>query len=213
MNSNPLKKVRIGIMLAASLCAAQAFGYNVVVTQDDRLGMVYDISITLNEKAQIETEELDLTLTRIDDSRCPLNAICVWQGNVAAQVTVDHHGLPAGRFDLTNTDGLPDEVASLSRDAYSVALQTVPAIRDGRSSSLVIRLIKRTKNCATILTSMCTMEFLPVTCQLGDLSVQGSNNCQGKLQLEYEACKRGQFFDEELTSCKPNDSGFALEGA
>ena len=211
MRSKTMDGKRTCFVMMALLFAGHAFGYNVVVTNDDKLGVVYDVAMKQNEKVTIEGEDVNLAVDQLTDSRCPAPATCIWQGNVVAQVAVDHKGVSVGKFNLAYMDGLPVAASAFLANGYSIALQSVAASReeDGQYP-IVLRLVKKAGSCDEILTKMCTMEFLPVTCTLGGLSAQSGNSCQSTLQLEYKACKRNQFFNEEMSRCQPSGDGFSL---
>lgn len=63
--------------------------------------MAEEFTLALNQTAVIETENLAVTFTGVsEDSRCPSDVVCVWEGQARVSVRVDRAGAQLGEIEL-----------------------------------------------------------------------------------------------------------------
>lgn len=80
------------------------------------------IRVGINQSAILESESLQLTLKRIEDSRCPSDVTCIQAGDVKAIVSVTYYDTDMGEFTLINTgSGSSEEIVQ----RYSIMLTDV----------------------------------------------------------------------------------------
>ncbi len=63
----------------------------------------YTVTLRSGQPTVIAQESLTLQLTAVADSRCPIDAVCVWAGHAAVTVQVVQSGQPAETLQI----GLP----------------------------------------------------------------------------------------------------------
>lgn len=106
----------------------------------------YTVTLGIGQPVVISQEALTLQLTEVRDSRCPIDAICVWAGHAAVAVTVSQAGhagetlqigLPAPaemklpgdasyrgyRLSLQGLDPAPRAAVSVPPDQYRATVQ------------------------------------------------------------------------------------------
>lgn len=109
----------------------------------------YSVTLRAGEPVVISAESLTLQLTEVRDSRCPLNALCIWAGHGAVAVQVSQSGQAAETlqigFPAPAEMKLPGDASyrgyrfSLQTlDPFPVAGVTVP-LADYRATVLVER--------------------------------------------------------------------------
>jgi hypothetical protein len=95
---------------------------NDAATLPVRLGQAFELS--LDQTATVESENLELRLIGINDSRCPSDVQCAWAGEVTTTVTVTKGGIPIGTVELTQQPGASSAVMQ-AVDGYSLELMDV----------------------------------------------------------------------------------------
>jgi hypothetical protein len=96
--------VSITAALAASaLVAACGGGGDTADAPNDPARGSYTVTLRTGQAVTVPQESLSLLLTRVDDSRCPINALCVWMGQAVVAVQVQQSGQAAE----TLTIGMP----------------------------------------------------------------------------------------------------------
>lgn len=100
------------ISLSAAACGSRANG--ATGTNADvhlaaaaaRVGEPFDLA--LGQSADVAGTGLRLTFSRVAaDSRCPINATCVWEGDAEIAVAVHRDGAPGGTAELHTNPGGP----------------------------------------------------------------------------------------------------------
>ncbi|MEM3089213.1 MAG: hypothetical protein QXY22_01445 [Candidatus Nitrosotenuis sp.] len=80
------------------------------------------VQIGMDQSAVFESEGLQITLKRIEDSRCPSDVTCIHAGDVKAIVSVTYYDADMGQFTLINTgSGSSEEIVQ----RYSIMLTDV----------------------------------------------------------------------------------------
>lgn len=136
---------------AAALVAACGGGDDSVMAQPagGAQRASYTVTLRSDQAVVIGAETLSLQLTEVRDSRCPLNALCVWAGHGAVAVRVSQDGQNAETlqigFPAPAEMKLPGDASyhgyrfSLQQlDPFPVAGVTVP-LSDYRATVLVER--------------------------------------------------------------------------
>jgi hypothetical protein len=116
---------RVFGVLALSACAV--VGTNAPQTKVVDVGS--DFELSPGQTAVVESGGLTVTFVKVnEDSRCPINAVCVWQGNVATALLV---GPTTGdKTPVTLHTTLTPH--SASSGSFTVALTGIqPAKKDG----------------------------------------------------------------------------------
>jgi len=91
----------------------------------------YSVTLRSGQPVSIAQESLTLQLTAVSDSRCPIDAVCVWAGHGSVTVQVAQTGQPAETLQI----GLPAPADSklpgeASYRGYRLSLQVLdPAPR------------------------------------------------------------------------------------
>ncbi|KAF6243277.1 hypothetical protein C6988_04170 [Nitrosopumilus sp. b1] len=97
------------------------------------------IKLSLGETAEIKSEQLDITLEDISDSRCPKSVTCIWEGEVTATfnitkgadksstIEIKTSETTSVEFDtysltLTNTEPYPEENMEIKKEQYVITL-------------------------------------------------------------------------------------------
>lgn len=78
------------------------------------------IKLHINESTFLESESLQITVNSINDSRCPSDVTCVWEGEAKVQLSLTHNE-KSGNFTLSTVKNNN----SVSFDNYLVNLQSV----------------------------------------------------------------------------------------
>lgn len=88
--------VPTGAALAASLLlAACGGGSDTTDAPYDPARGVYTVTLRTGQPVAISQESLTLRLTEVRDTRCPIDAICVWAGQAVVAVQVQQAGQAA----------------------------------------------------------------------------------------------------------------------
>jgi len=77
------------------------------------------------EMAEIHSEKLFVKFLNVtEDSRCPENVVCIWEGQATVEISFQRNGRDFGKFNLTSRAGQP-KLAAITVDGYSVRLVSV----------------------------------------------------------------------------------------
>jgi hypothetical protein len=75
-----------------------------------------DVEIPLGQTAPIDNGAIDVTFTEVvEDSRCPMNVMCVWQGRAVVGLRIRH-------LDGSETDELLTTLVMQGREPSSLSL-------------------------------------------------------------------------------------------
>ncbi len=116
-------KIFIGILIVGIVLIAGC-----VQQQENLVNANLDsqFRLKINQTAFIESESLKIKfLDVIEDSRCPSDVICSWQGQVTIIVNIVKNEQNLGDFNLTNRAGLYEDLAIKNFDGYSIKLVKV----------------------------------------------------------------------------------------
>ena len=93
-----------------------------------------EVSLAIGQTAQLENEPLTVRFDAIaEDSRCPINGECFWEGEVSCNVTAIHQGSPSA---LTLTQrGLTRGPAETTYQAYRLIYNVEPYPKAGKHIS------------------------------------------------------------------------------
>lgn len=81
--------------------------------------------LKINQVVYIKSENLKIKFLNItEDSRCPLNVICCWEGQATAVVNVTKDNQDFGNLSLTSRAG-HEELSTKTFDEYSIKLLKV----------------------------------------------------------------------------------------
>jgi len=59
-------------------------------------------SLGVGESASIRSERVTISFERLlGDSRCPIDAICIWEGEALVALSIEERGRPAFSFELS----------------------------------------------------------------------------------------------------------------
>ena len=118
------KRFRIALcVLTAALAAALLAGCS-SGTLEASLGE--EFSLAIGQTASITGEDMEVTfLDVIEDSRCPKDVVCVWEGRVTCSVEFRQPGQASKTVMLTQ-QGLTDEAAVETFQGYRIAFQVNP---------------------------------------------------------------------------------------
>ena len=78
--------------------------------------------LTVNQTAFIESENMKITFSDVlEDSRCPSDVVCVWEGQISVLVSILQNEQPLGELMLTGRAG-NEELATEGLEGYSIRL-------------------------------------------------------------------------------------------
>ena len=105
-------------------------------------GLSEEFFISPGQKAVINNSGLEITFNKVvEDSRCPLGAECVWEGNGRIEISVRHNGWTDETQEL-NTTLDPQELIAGDFTIRLLELQPYPETgREISSAAYKIRLI------------------------------------------------------------------------
>ncbi len=83
------------------------------------------ITLAFNRIASVEDEKILIEFADLtEDSRCPVNVTCVWEGQVTVALNISMDGTESGSLSLTSRAG-HEKLAHANIGAYSIQLQEV----------------------------------------------------------------------------------------
>jgi hypothetical protein len=88
-------------------------------------GLNVPFTLKIDQTADIKSENLKVTFLNVnEDSRCPSDVQCVWEGQAKVQINVLKNNQDIGTFNLTKRAG-HDELSVLNVDGHSITLEKV----------------------------------------------------------------------------------------
>lgn len=117
------KRDSIALMAIVVLCLtfqSSAFGspIPIVLTGDES-----SFDLKIGETADVDSDSQITLINILDDSRCPSDVTCIWEGTVSAEIKIIKDGLSRGKYVIPI--GLADSVESQSLDGYFIMLYDV----------------------------------------------------------------------------------------
>lgn len=92
---------------------------------DINTGLNIPFKLNINQTAVIGSENLKITFLNVtEDSRCPSDVQCIWEGQAKVQISILKDDQNIGTFYLTKRAG-HDELSVLSVKGYSITLEKV----------------------------------------------------------------------------------------
>jgi hypothetical protein len=113
-----------GVVLAAALLVGCSGG-----TDRVEAGLGEEFSLAIGQNASITGEDLEVTfLDVVEDSRCPRDVVCVWEGRATCSVEFvsPESGGQTGDTVMLTQPGLTDEAAVETYQAYRIAFRVDP---------------------------------------------------------------------------------------
>ena len=92
---------------------------------DPGAGAAYTVQLAGGVPQLLAAESLTLTLAKVDDTRCPLQAQCVWAGQAVLTVNVAQPGQAAADLALSLDATQPKVPAQAAYRHYTVRLQAL----------------------------------------------------------------------------------------
>ena len=143
-----IRLVKISILIFAAACLACSNNKQIkeTIPVDIPITAGFDNAFQLkfDQTAVIAPENLSIKFTNVaEDSRCPENVECVWQGQAKIEVEISKNDKNLGEFNLTSLKG-HDELARKDINNYEIKLLKVGPLRKDRElvlSDYVITLL------------------------------------------------------------------------
>ena len=83
------------------------------------------INLVFSKTASVEDEKILIEFAGVtEDSRCPVNVTCVWEGQATVALNISLNGKEMGSLNLTNRAG-HEKLAIADIEGYSIRLQNV----------------------------------------------------------------------------------------
>jgi hypothetical protein len=83
------------------------------------------ITLAFNQIASVEDEKILIEFADLtEDSRCPVNVTCVWEGQVTVALNISIDGAESGSISLTSRAG-HEKLAIADIEGYSIRLEKV----------------------------------------------------------------------------------------
>ena len=162
------------------------------------------VTIGLGEEQVLTNNNISLTLTKIEDSRCPRDVECIWEGDVKAQVEVskDNNLIGHFQFSLVNDQG---EAVEIMPGVSTKLVQAMPYPQGvGEEAQEVTLNITETRmtSCEPLRRVFCTREYNPTSCKAKGVIAQGTNPCTAKAELQLNLCMPGKTVAPSKISCE-----------
>lgn len=78
--------------------------------------------LEIGEQALIQSEDMRILLVNVtEDSRCPSNVTCIWEGQAAVMIYISQGGHRVGNFKLIERSGY-ENLSVTNFDGYSIEL-------------------------------------------------------------------------------------------
>jgi hypothetical protein len=87
--------------------------------------VAYSVQLTGGQPQVLAAESLTLTLAKVDDTRCPATAQCVWAGQAVLTVNVVQAGQAAADLALSLDATQPKVPAQAAYRGYTIKLQSL----------------------------------------------------------------------------------------
>jgi hypothetical protein len=169
----------------------------------DKFPAEQKMSFRVGESQHLATADQTyrLTLIEVNDSRCPENVFCFWQGVGEAVFSLQQAGQKGSeKLILTTLDQEP-----FILDNLTVSLQDIspyPVAGEPQPNKTVTLLIQtQTESCDSLRQRFCTMEYEPTECVIGELAFTGNNRCSALIQAEYYFCEQGLDISLDELTC------------
>jgi hypothetical protein len=95
------------------------------ITSAPEVKLGEDFDLAVGKVARIEGHTLHVYFAKvIEDSRCPMNARCIWEGN--AKIAVQLGDLSAPTFELNTSERFPTRAGLFDHDVVLVHLEPTP---------------------------------------------------------------------------------------
>ncbi len=83
------------------------------------------ITLAFNRIASVDGEKILIEFANVtEDSRCPVNVTCVWEGQVTVALNISLDGMESGSISLTGRAG-HEKLAHADINGYSIMLEKV----------------------------------------------------------------------------------------
>jgi hypothetical protein len=117
-----MRHLLASIVLVLAGCGASHVA-RIMVAPEVKVGEDFDLAV--GKVVRIEGKTLHVYFASvIDDSRCPMNARCVWEGN--AKIAVQLGDLSAPTFELNTSDRFATRGGLFDHDVVLVRLEPTP---------------------------------------------------------------------------------------
>lgn len=204
------------LIMGLLMCSVPAYADNFEAELKPQISQAAkrDLRLTFREgqtqKFQTQKAEYMLQLVEIQDSRCPADAVCVWQGEAETFFTLTKtDSYEIQEFSLTTLN--PEQVFQLDNVEISlVDVSPYPLLSMPEREKFVtlnIRYVEKPiKNCADILKRACIMVYDPVICVNDKTTpavvVNSSNSCFANIDIEYLLCTQRPDLQREDFVCR-----------
>jgi hypothetical protein len=136
-----------GVALAlAAILAATACKDDVTTPSSAGVPLGHEFTLAVSQSATVEGAGLRVTLRAVrNDSRCPVDVQCVWEGDATVAVELSGASAPAAPYDLHTSGRFPREATHAGYQITLVRLDpaprggTAPASSDYRATLVVVR--------------------------------------------------------------------------
>lgn len=117
-----MRHLLASIVFVLAGCGAGHFA-RIVSAPEVKVGEDFDLAV--GKVARIENQTLHVYFAEvIEDSRCPMNARCVWEGN--AKIALQLGDLSAPTFELNTSDRFATRGGLSGHDVVLVRLEPMP---------------------------------------------------------------------------------------
>ncbi len=121
-----MKKVTFFVLVLSVFVACSKSETDMVL----QLGTPFTIKV--NQTAELESDGLKITLLEIsEDSRCPINASCIWAGRIVADFKVEKDGEELFKRLADNPEGNPTLSDQFEAFGHLVKFVQVAPQREG----------------------------------------------------------------------------------
>jgi hypothetical protein len=117
-----MRHLLASIVFVLAACGA---GHFAAIASAPEVKVGEDFDLALGQSVRIAGKTLHVHFAKvIEDSRCPMNARCVWEGN--AKIAVQLGDLSAPTFELNTSDRFATRGGSFGYDVVLVRLEPTP---------------------------------------------------------------------------------------
>lgn len=115
------------LLLALTQCAQKetAVARRGSLNRETAITLHETVQLTGNSAENLRADELQLTFTKLNDSRCPLNAMCLRAGSAVAQFRLERNQEQSSPMQLVIGEALPADNRKLRHRAADTATVTV----------------------------------------------------------------------------------------
>lgn len=169
---------------------------------------------------KVSGEFYTVKVIEINDSRCPTDVFCFWQGE--ARVLIDVRSFTTAEvssYDLK----LEDESTAQGEDKqdiinlanarirlsgvtpYPVSAVSGEQAADETPSVVELEITREAVDCRHSVPQFCTLEYAPVDCEYLGANIFGSNFCDARRQAQMMACRAAIPFSAASLSCQSSN--------